>query len=531
MKKYLLNIALSVVLVAILIAAGFNAVSGQVTVEEKQSSFKLTDFDFIVRSPSNAQIADFDANNTAVKSVFPCYEFEVTCKSESTNPVIRILFSDDMDDYGIGLFNEKTLVSGSFDKEGLMIDEKAAEKLRASVGDSVTLKLKGKNVTYKVAAIYRASTYDTLDEGLGLVEFTKEIADLYKDNPKKLSYTMAFMDAADEDALATSLTSYKPLGNLKLYEDFAKDYTRRPGLTDDQWSEFLDAEYSKYYEEAAKELKAEGNVERKSDFMADVADKIETTQHKVDALTVGIAIACAVVFALVSAVILYLGKNNDLILAREGAEKSHIAREKLAVSLASTLFVALVSFGVLFGFASAKGFVNETIGAVMLCSLPVLVNIPVSFVTVKLYVDGIYGKAQMAREDEGFLRLEEGEYAPVDAPTEDAPVDTPTEDTPVDTPTEDAPAEDAPTEDTPTEDAPSETSLKDVAPMDNGDVGGAPKNDNGTREDGSPEHGEGIDAADASLDTDTPTDDTPTDNTPVIVVTEGKLGSDGNTEE
>ena len=51
MKKYLLNAVLALICIAILIAAGLNAVSEQVTVEEKQSSFKRTDFDFIVRSP------------------------------------------------------------------------------------------------------------------------------------------------------------------------------------------------------------------------------------------------------------------------------------------------------------------------------------------------------------------------------------------------------------------------------------------------------------------------------------------------
>ena len=85
----------------------------------------------------------------------------------------------------------------------------------------------------------------------------------------------------------------------------------------------------KYFAEKSENLKAAGNVERKSDYMADVADRIETTQHKVDALTIGVALASALVFAAVSVVILSLGKGNDLILAREGAEKKNMAREKL----------------------------------------------------------------------------------------------------------------------------------------------------------------------------------------------------------
>ena len=408
MKKYLLNLVLVLLVTAILIATGINAVSGQVTVEEKQSSFKLTDFDYLIRTPSFDQIEALEGNTEAIKSVFACYEFEVNCTSDRTSPKLRVLFSDDMDDYGIGLFTEKTLLSGAFDKSGLMLDEKAAEKLRVSVGDTVRLALKGTSVSLEVAAIYRASTYDSLDDGLALAAFTDEIKALYL--PTVFKYSHAFIEANDEALCASALSGYKPLGYVKTKDEFIKDppISRRPMMSDAEWQAALDSAYTSYYDETVSALKTEGNLEKKSDHMADVAERIETTQHKVDLLTVGIAIASAVIFALVSVAILYLNRANDVLLAKEGAEKSHMLREKLVVNTLCPAIASLATFASLAAVASGKGFLNETLGVILLCSLPVLASIIPTAIVSKIYVDGIFGKAEMqSGEDDIMVRVED----------------------------------------------------------------------------------------------------------------------------
>ncbi len=395
MKKYLLNVVISIIAVAILIAVGISAIDNQVVVEVKQSSFKLTDFDYVVRTPSAEQIEQFDANDAAVNSVFPCIQMATVCRSASTTPELTLLFSDDIDDYGISLFTEKTLVSGAFDKNGLMLDETAADKLRVAVGDEVSFTLVGKSYMLPVAAIYRASTYDTLEDGIGLVNFTEEMRSAFT---REIPYTICFIDAGDESACASMLATYKPLGQLQSKEEFIKNYKaeneKRPGTTEEEWDQIAQTAYETYYSEKSALLKTEGNVEKKSDLMADIDDRITTTQSKVDALTVGIAVAAAVAYSLIALVLMFMNVRDDVLLANEGAEKSHILKSKLLINTACPVLVAAAAAGVLAGYATGKGFLDISVPIIMLCSLPVLVSVPVTAVAAFKYVEVVFGKRE-----------------------------------------------------------------------------------------------------------------------------------------
>ena len=395
MKKYLLNVVISIIAAAILIAVGISAIDNQVVVEVKQSSFKLTDFDYVVRTPSAEQIEQFDANDAAVNSVFPCIQMAAVCRSASTTPELTLLFSDDIDDYGISLFTEKTLVSGAFDKNGLMLDETAAGKLRVAVGDEVSFTLVGKSYTLPVAAIYRASTYDTLEDGIGLVNFTEDMRSSFT---REIPYTICFIDAGDESACASMLATYKPLGQLQSREEFIKIYKaeneKRPGTTEEEWDQIAQTAYETYYSERSALLKTEGNVEKKSDLMADIDDRITTTQSKVDALTVGIAVAAAVAYSLIALVLMFMNVRDDVLLANEGAEKSHILKSKLLINTACPVLVAAAAAGVLAGYATGKGFLDISVPIIMLCSLPVLVSVPVTAVAALKYVEVVFGKRE-----------------------------------------------------------------------------------------------------------------------------------------
>ena len=427
--------------IAILVSVGIVAINNQVVVEIKQSSFKLTDFEYVVRSPWRSQVAEFDKNTDAVNKTFPCTSVATVCHSESASPELHLLYTDDIDDYGISLFTEKTLVSGSFDKNGIMLDETAARKLGVSVGDEISYSIISTPVTLKVAAIYRASTYETLEDGIALVSLTDDMKAAFG---KELPYTLCFIDAKDEAKCAAMLASYKPLAQVKTEAEYTEWYNEKnskmPGTTDEEWAELIADEYDKYFKEMTTILKTEGNVERKSDFMEDIDDRNKTTQSKVDALTVGIAVAAAVAYSLIAVVLMFRGMRDDVILASEGAEKSHLLRTRIAVNTIFPILVTVAAAGILAGYAEGKGFLDISIPIIALCSLPVLASIPVSALASVKYVNTVYGKSESS-EDKGMIHVSEdgeiaeliegtpdGENKPADA--EDKPADA--EDKPAD---------------------------------------------------------------------------------------------------
>ena len=411
MKQKITSLIISIVTVAVLIAVGISAINGVVTIEHKESSFKLTAFDYVIKSPLRSQIETLEANTEAVASTFACTELRAIVSSASSSPELILLASENIDNYGIGLFCDATLVEGEFNREGIMLDETAAEKLKVTVGDEVSFSAKGMPVTLTVSAIYRASTYKTLEDGIGLIALTEDMKAAYG---KQLPHSICFIDANDEAKCAAALATYKPLAQLKTEEQFTADYKEkyepRPGATEEEWAETIHAAYEAYFNEGVTMLDTKGSVERKSEMMEDIADRVATTKSDVDVLTVGIAIASAIAYSVLAVVVMYRGMKDDVIRATQGLKKSHMINEKLIVGVGMPVIVALVTFAVLYYVASGEGYVNAAMPAIMLCSLPVLVAAPVSAFAAFKYANAVYGKASESEDDAMFMKPADADF-------------------------------------------------------------------------------------------------------------------------
>ncbi len=404
MKQKIITIVMSVITLIVLAAVGISAINGVVTIENKESSFKLTEFDYVIKSPLRSQIDELEANTEAVASTFPCTELRAIVTSAATSPELILLAAEDMTNYSIGLFCDATLVDGAFDSTGIMLDETAAGKLQVSVGDEVSFSAKGMPVVLKVAAIYRASTYKTLEKGIGLIHLTDDMKAAYG---RELPHSICFIDAEDEVKCGAALANYKPHAQLKTEEQFTVDYNerydRRPGVSDDEWAEIVHNAYVDYFTEGSALLTTDGSVERKSEMMEDIADRVATTRNDVDALTVGIAIASAIVYSVLCVVVMFTGTKDDVLRAKQGTKKAHIVRERTTLGVGGAVLVAIASLGVLAGYASAKGYVEPAMPAILLCSLPVLVAVPVSVIAAQKYGNTVFGKIKESEDGGAFM--------------------------------------------------------------------------------------------------------------------------------
>lgn len=415
MRKILLNVVVALITAVILIAVGVNAINGVVTVEKKESSFKLTDFDYVIKLPWRSQIDEL-VRTEAIDYIFPCTELSALVRTEDDHVTdIKLLASDRMDCFNIGLFNDKTLVAGAYDKNGMMLDETAAEKLHVSVGDSVQFNFIGTPLTYTVCAIYRASTYRTLEDGIGVIAMTDAMKAIYGKEP---AYSFCFVDANDKAACGTLLSSYIPMGLIKTEAEFTKEYKTKyektPGLSDAEWDVRIAELYVGYLTDEIRNMASldlTAYVQDKAVMMEDVQDRLETTKNSVDMLTVGIAIAAAVAYSAIAVVLLFLSTNDDVLLAKQGAERSHIMQRKLVIYIASPALVAAVTFAALYAYAEMKGFAFASLGVIALCSLPVLASVPVSCVAIAKYVDRVFGKREREDDDNGgfMMHIDDGE--------------------------------------------------------------------------------------------------------------------------
>ncbi len=384
-RKYLKTVVTAILMAAILITTGIFAIDKKARIEAKQSSFKLTSFDFAINTPSKKHITEF-SQNPAVEKIFPCYLFEISANGGFRFPV---LMCDSLDGHEITFFNEKTCISGKADANGIMLDKTAAERMKLSVGDTVSFIMGGRNVSLKVSGIYMASTYNGLNKGLGLAVFTDEMKSYFKN---EITYKKAFIDAKDIAACTEMLKGYDPLSGLVSEETYISNQKELDNPSAEHYAEW-EATTKKEYERLKQEIqksKDTGAVETKSVFMADVIDSIETRNEAsvYDSIIVGIASFIA--YAALGILFIYMNKRDDEISLREGVPHSKMLKEYMFANAVGAIGVTVVTGVVLLAVAAMKHHLAACLPIVLLSALPILPAALVVAIFAKTYLDKMY---------------------------------------------------------------------------------------------------------------------------------------------
>lgn len=383
-KKYLKTVVTAILMAAILITAGIFVINKKAAVEGKQSSFKLTTFDYVINSPTKDQVTEFSANS-AVEKIFPCYLFEISANGGFRFPV---LMCDSLDGYEVSLFNEDTCISGKADASGIMLDKTAAEKMKVKVGDSVSFAMGGRTVSLKISGIYMASTYNGLNKGLGLAVFTDEMKSYFKN---EITYKKAFIDAKDVAACGTMLNGYIPYGDLISEAAYIENEKKnKPSNVEySAWEATVKADYLTLKENFEKGSHTAA-VEVKSAFMQDVLDQVETRDSDVTYISVILGVASFIAYAALGILFIYMNKRDDEISLREGVPHSKMFKEYMYTNTFGALFVAAVTGIVLLAVAAMKHHLAACLPIVLLSALPVLPAALIVALFAKTYLDKMY---------------------------------------------------------------------------------------------------------------------------------------------
>ena len=386
LKVYLKNIIFAVVIIAVLVGIGAHGVSSVSETELRKSTYTRTEFDFHIAAPNAEQVAQVESNPD-VKSVFPYYAYK---KAFGNNNDIMLLTSDRIEALGASVLTEGTLIEGSFDKDGAMIDKTAADELGLSVGDNISFTLLGRKFTKKVAAIYLPSTLAIMEKGVVAVSLSGDLATV----TPPAAYGGAFIVANDRTAVAASLGSYVGEGNVALtYEQYVAIYCseKRPGQSDEEYETACKEQYETYRKNIlSSALLGGGQVVDKMDAYNLVKQQTMTTENSLRTLMTLTAIASFAVFAVVCIIFTFSNKENDVIRRDEGEEASRMILDYSLAAAFTALAISAITAITVFTLASATYFTSECIFIILSTALPVLAGIPVVAAAAFVYVQNLY---------------------------------------------------------------------------------------------------------------------------------------------
>ena len=369
MKQYLKNIILGLVATIVLIVVGCVTLNTQHQVQDKNSSYTRTTFDYVLSSPSDEQVVEI-ANNSEVVAVFPCYNFKIKLTGNASKE-INVLFSDKMEQFETGLFNENIIIEGKYDENGLMIDKYAADELKVGIGDEVSFVLRGQQFKLNIAGIYVTSTYKNLDKGLAIAKWTNAMNDVFE---KEIAYNLMFVDLLDESKGEVLFADYKPMGQLISQEQYVKDYkaenTLPPMMSEDEWNQAIINAYNELRDNflAGAHL---GAVQRKADFKMDALDQTATTESNTKLVQIVTGIAVAVVYTLMSVVIVLVDKKHNKNKIKDGTSANEVVKKSIFVNAGITLATSILSLIAII-ICGATGSVVGYAGVACIIALPVL---------------------------------------------------------------------------------------------------------------------------------------------------------------
>ena len=155
-------------------------------------------------------------------------------------------------------------------------------------------------------------------------------------------------------------------------------------MTEEEWNSSILVSYESY-KETFMSGKYEGVVQRKTEYLYDMQERVENAQNQINSLIYAAIIAAVVIYIVISCIMLALERADNKLRLRDGVERKSLYGGKVAAEIFSLTAISLVTFYVLNNASVASGFASETIKIVLLCAGSVwaslIVTLPVAWGT------------------------------------------------------------------------------------------------------------------------------------------------------
>lgn len=189
---------------------------------EKVSAYEKTEYDYIVYSPIESQIAELK-NEQSIKEVFEYYLYDSTVTFGDKDFTTKSMFSANTDSLHISSFNDSRILKGSYSllEKNVYLDEVVAKELNANVGDVINVALgKGVVLNLTVSAIFETNTL--FENGSIFFSYSGDNKSNI-DSKRTVSLSGALIQANALQECFEYLKSYKPYGEMLSRDYFESD--------------------------------------------------------------------------------------------------------------------------------------------------------------------------------------------------------------------------------------------------------------------------------------------------------------------
>lgn len=206
---------------------------------EFESIYINTEIDFIIPSPSYAQISEIQTEANGIEVVKPYYETSAALSvNEQTCKGTALIFSD-ADNLDVTPYGSKRMISMAEEVQSgtAVIDKMFAEANGCVIGDPITISIDNTAYKFTVVGISENNTY--CSDGSVALFLSSEDAAVFE--TIGIKYSAAYIKATDLSKCKNYLLEdYKPFGRLKDKEDFKSEDTYNEHLEN-----FSNADWSK----------------------------------------------------------------------------------------------------------------------------------------------------------------------------------------------------------------------------------------------------------------------------------------------
>lgn len=206
---------------------------------EFESIYINTEIDFIIPSPSYAQISEIQTEANGIEVVKPYYETSAALSvNEQTCKGTALIFPD-ADNLDVTPYGSKRMISMAEEVQSgtAVIDKMFAETNGCVIGDTITISIDNTAYKFTVVGISENNTY--CSDGSVALFLSSEDATVFE--TIGIKYSAAYIKATDLSKCKNYLLEdYKPFGRLKDKEDFKSEDTYNEHLEN-----FSNADWSK----------------------------------------------------------------------------------------------------------------------------------------------------------------------------------------------------------------------------------------------------------------------------------------------
>ncbi len=206
---------------------------------EFESIYINTEIDFIIPSPSYAQISEIQTEANGIEVVKPYYETSAALSvNEQTCKGTALIFPD-ADNLDVTPYGSKRMISMAEEVQPgtAVIDKMFAETNGCVIGDTITISIDNTAYKFTVVGISENNTY--CSDGSVALFLSSEDATVFE--TIGIKYSAAYIKATDLSKCKNYLLEdYKPFGRLKDKEDFKSEDTYNEHLEN-----FSNADWSK----------------------------------------------------------------------------------------------------------------------------------------------------------------------------------------------------------------------------------------------------------------------------------------------